>query len=121
MVFHVLLHIFPRNNKRCEVKIFAFLYFPTLAIAAWAAVRYFLSLPAQDSAPFKPFNDCLLSLKGGAKSEGETASETEKRLQNRKNKMAESVKRLIFRHFSNFALYQFRCCDVLLLLWIFFG
>ncbi len=37
MVFHVLLHIFPRNNKRCEVKIFAFLYFPTLAIAACAA------------------------------------------------------------------------------------
>jgi len=73
-----------------------------------------LSLPAQGSAPapFKPFNDYLLSLKGGAKSEGETASETEKRLKNRKNKMAESVKRLIFRHFSNFALYQFRCCDV---------
>ena len=90
-----------------------------LEIAAWAAVRYFLSLPAQDSAPFKPFNDCLLSLKGGAKSEGETASETEKRLKNRKNKMAESVKRLIFRHFSNFALYQFRCCDVPLRLRIF--
>ena len=88
-------------------------------IAAWAAVRYFLSLPAQDSAPFKPFNDCLLSLKGGAKSEGETASETEKRLKNRKNKMAESVKRLIFRHFSNFALYQFRCCDVSICLRIF--
>ena len=88
-------------------------------IAAWAAVRYFLSLPAQDSAPFKPFNDCLLSLKGGAKSEGETASETEKRLKNRKSKMAESVKRLIFRHFSNFALYQFRCCDVPLQLWVF--
>lgn len=38
MVFHVLLHIFPRNNKRCEVKIFAFLYFPTLAIAACVVV-----------------------------------------------------------------------------------
>ena len=36
-------------------------------------------------APFKPFNDCLLSLKGGANFEDETASETEKRLKRRKN------------------------------------
>ena len=108
---HEIIHISSGYQILRKVHIFV-IYFPTLFIAAWAAVRYFLSLPAQDSAPFKPFNDCLLSLKGGAKSEGETASETEKRLKNRKNKMAESVKRLIFRHFSNFALYQFRCCDV---------
>ena len=37
MMFHVLLHIFPRNNQRCEVKILAVFYFPALAIAACAA------------------------------------------------------------------------------------
>ena len=31
------VHISPSNNQRCEVKISAFLYFPTLAIAACAA------------------------------------------------------------------------------------
>ena len=63
-------------------------------------------------SPFKPFNDCLLSLKGGANLEGESASETEKRLKNRKNKTAESAERLISTHFCGFSLYQFRCCDV---------
>ena len=37
VMFHILLHISPSNNQRCEVKISAFLYFPTLAIAACAA------------------------------------------------------------------------------------
>ena len=71
-----------------------------------------LSLPSQGSAPalFKPFNDCPLSLKGGANLEGETASETEKRLKKRKNKTAESRERLISTHFCDFPLYQFRGC-----------
>ena len=45
-----------------------------------------LSLPAQGSvsAPFKPFNDCLLSLKAGTKSENETAPEMEKKAQKAK-------------------------------------
>ena len=62
--------------------------------------------------PFKPFNDCLLSLKGGANFEDETAPATEKRPKKPKNKTAESVERLISTHFSGFPLYQFRCCDV---------
>jgi len=68
---------------------------------------------------FKPFNDCPLSLKGGANFEGETAPATEKRLKNPKNKTAESAERLISTHFSGFPLYQFRCCDVSLQLWVF--
>ena len=38
MIFHVLIHIIPCNNQRCEVKIFTLFYFPALAIAAWAAI-----------------------------------------------------------------------------------
>ena len=34
MIFHVLIHIIPCNNQRCEVKIFTLFYFPPLAIAA---------------------------------------------------------------------------------------
>ena len=37
MIFHVLIHIIPCNNQRCEVKIFTLFYFPALAIAACAA------------------------------------------------------------------------------------
>ena len=70
-------------------------------------------------APFKPFNDCPPSLKGGANLEDETASATEKRLKNPKNKTAESVERLISTHFCGFPLYQFRCCNVPLLLRLF--
>ncbi len=51
--------------------------------------------------------------------EDETASETEKRLKNRKTKMAESVERLISTHFCGFPLYQFHCCDVSIRLRIF--
>lgn len=63
-------------------------------------------------SPFKPFNDCPLSLKGCANLAGETAPSTEKRFKKRKNKTAESVERLISTHFSGFPLYQFQCCDV---------
>ncbi len=38
MMFHVLLHIFPRNTQRCEVKKYLrSSIFPALAIAACAA------------------------------------------------------------------------------------
>ena len=70
--------------------------------------------PAQGSAPalFKPFNDCLLSLKGGANFEGQTAPATEKRLKKRKNKTAESAERLFLRilavfHCINFGVAMF--------------
>ena len=68
--------------------------------------------------PFKPFNDCLLSLKGGANFEDETAPATEKRPKKPKNKTEEPAKCLIFRLFCGFPLYQFRCCDVPLTMWI---
>ena len=84
-------------------------------------VAYVKSKLYYSLAPFKPFNDCPLSLKGGANLEGETASKTEKGLKNRKNKTAKSAERLISTHFSGYPLYQFRCCDVSLLLRIFLG
>ena len=62
--------------------------------------------------PFKPFNDYLLSLKGGANFEGKTTPATDKRRKKPKNKTAECVERLISTHFSGFPLYQFQCCDV---------
>ena len=68
---------------------------------------------------FKHFNDYLLSLKEGANFEGKTAPATEKRLKKQKNKTAESVERLISTHFCGFPLYQFRCCDVPMYLWVF--
>lgn len=71
------------------------------------------------NSPFEQFNDCLLSLKGGANFEDETAPATEKSLKKQKNKTAESAERLISTHFCGFPLYQFRCCDVPLSLWIF--
>ena len=37
MLFHILPHIIPCNNQRCEVKIFTIIYFPTSFIAACAA------------------------------------------------------------------------------------
>ena len=37
MIFHILIHIIPCNNQRCEVKIFMLFYFPPSAIAACAA------------------------------------------------------------------------------------
>ena len=37
MIFHILIHIIPCNNQRCEVKIFTLFYFPPSAIAAWGA------------------------------------------------------------------------------------
>ena len=39
MIFHVLIHIIPCNNQRCEVKIFTLFYFPALAIAAWETMQ----------------------------------------------------------------------------------
>ena len=39
MIFHLLIHIIPCNNQRCEVKIFTLFYFPALAIAAWETMQ----------------------------------------------------------------------------------
>ena len=71
-----------------------------------------LSLLAEGSAPvpFKPFNDCLLSLKGGANLEDKTAPE--KSSKSKKIKLQKYVERLISTYFCGFSLYQFRCCDV---------
>ena len=97
---HEIIHISSGYQILRKVHIFV-IYFPTLFIAACAAVRYFLSLPAQGSAsaPFKPFNDCPLSLKGGANFEGETAPATEKRLKKRKNKTAKIRGKAYFHAF----------------------
>ena len=67
----------------------------------------------------RPFNDFKLSLKGCADLEGETDSDTEKRLKKQKNKTAQYEERFIFTHFSGFPLYQFRYCDISILLRVF--
>ena len=48
---------------------------------------------------FKPFNDCLLSLKGGANFKGKTAPATEKRLKKQKNKTAKMRGKAYFHAF----------------------
>ena len=68
-----------------------------------------LSLPAQCSTPalFKPFNDCLLSLKGGANLEDETAPQQKKGPKSQKIKPPNPWKALFPRIFAIFHCINF--------------